>query len=391
MKRISQALDSAGQDAQSGGLPRLSLPHQAKVVIAPDSFKGTIDAAAAASALARGWSTIRRQDRCDVIPMADGGEGTLAIVTTRLPAARILTYPIEGPDGAQAHARCALLPNGTAVVELAATSGLPMMRRLNAARASTYGLGEVLARLACLPEVRKLLIGLGGSATTDGGAGALQALGARLLDMSGRELDRGGVALRDLAEVDLSGLVSAPPDGVQCLVDVTAPLLGPEGAAAQFGPQKGASAAEVALLEGALTRWAQHLGGQPMAPGAGSAGGTAYGLVAGWGASINSGAEAIADLVDLGNAIKDADLLITGEGCFDQQSMRGKVVGHALRMADEYGVPSVVVAGSAPSGPQRDGRRVISLTKTAGSTDAAMEQPATWLHECGRMLALEAE
>jgi glycerate kinase len=366
-------------------LPRL--PHGASVVIAPDSFKGSIDAVASAAAIGEGWSAVRGQDRLRLVPMADGGEGTLGIVAAQFPGTRMTALLVEGPNGEPVRAQYAVLPDGTAMVELAASSGLPLARRLDARRASTYGFGQVLAHAAAQPDVRKLLIGLGGSATTDGAAGALHALGARLLDEDGRELPRGGAALQSLARVDLDRLMPPPPDGVECMVDVTAPLLGPLGAAAQFGPQKGATPADVDVLEQALTRWARLVGGAPEAPGAGAAGGACYGLVTAWGATARPGAAAIADLVGLPHNLDDADILITGEGRFDDQSLRGKVVGHVLSLALERGVPVVVVAGSATDGRHREGVQVCTLVEVAGNVEAAKAHPQRWLHECGRRLA----
>jgi glycerate kinase len=178
------------------------------------------------------------------------------------------------------------LPDGTAVVELALSSGLPLMERLDPLGATTRGLGEVIAA-ALDAGARALLIGLGGSASTDGGAGALRALGLEVRDADGVALPDGGGALARLADVDRSGLRLPPVGGVRLLSDVTAPLLGPSGAAAVFGPQKGAGPADIAQLETALARWASLLGADLAAiPGAGAAGGTAYGFLAAWGAAI---------------------------------------------------------------------------------------------------------
>ncbi|WP_270887127.1 glycerate kinase [Pedococcus sp. 5OH_020] len=374
-------------DPLAFGLP----PAPATIVIAPDSFKGTLSATDAASALARGWRSVRPHDTCRSVPLADGGEGTSRIVAAQSPGARYMEVTVEDAIGSPTLARWALLPDGTAVVDLASACGIERLRGLRARTASTYGLGQVLLHVASTPAVTKLVIGLGGSASTDCGAGALQALGARLLDGNGVELARGGTALRDLAHLELSAIAPPPPGGVECLVDVTAPLLGPSGAAFQFGPQKGASATEIHSLEAAMHHWASCLGGEPNTSGAGAAGGSAYGLMAGWGARLVPGAQAIAELVGLREAFEGADLVITGEGRFDSQSLGGKVVGHVIELARTRDIPAVVVAGSVLDAPETPGVRVVSLTETAGSTKAAMADPAVWLEGCARDLARASE
>ena len=216
------------------------------------------------------------------VPLADGGEGTLDVLAAAVPGARWQQAQVTGPAGQPVDCPWLDLPDGTAAVELAAASGLPLLSRPDPLGAQTIGLGEVIG-CALDAGARQVTIALGGSASTDGGTGALAALGARFLDADGRPLPAGGGALRDLAAVDLTGLRPPPPGGVSCLSDVRAPLLGPAGAAAVFGPQKGASPAQVALLDEGLARLAGLLGGDPDAPGAGAAGGTGYGLAAGVG------------------------------------------------------------------------------------------------------------
>src|SRR5262249_26537748 len=201
----------------------------------------------------------------------------------------------------------------TAVAELAESSGLPLLARPDPMGAQTTGLGEVLGR-ALDTGADRILAGLGGSAATDGGTGAPAALGARFLDAAGRPLPPGGGALPALARVDLNQLRPPPAGGVTCLTDVTAPLLGPRGAAPVFGPQKGAGAAQIARLEAGLARLGGLLGGDPAAPGAGAAGGTGYGLAAAWGAVLAPGAAELSRLAGLDRALAEADLGITGEG-----------------------------------------------------------------------------
>jgi glycerate kinase len=360
-----------------------------RVVIAPDSFKGTLGAAEAADALAAGWRDVRPDDEVLTLPLADGGEGTLEALGHDLPDSCWRTEPVTGPDGRPVDAAWLLLPDGTAVVEMARAAGLPLLERPDPLGATTRGLGQLLAAVVADPAVTRVMLTLGGSATTDGGTGALAALGARFLDADGADLPPGGGALARLDRVDLTDLTPAPSGGVQCLVDVTAPLLGPLGAAGQFGPQKGASPAQVAELDAALTRLADLLGGEREAPGAGAAGGTAYGFACCWGAEFVSGAGAVAAAAGLDDALHRAALVITGEGQFDAQSLRGKVVGDLVDRAGRAGVPVTVVAGRVDADGELPVRRALSLTDLAGSVASAMGDPARWLTEAGRRLARE--
>ncbi|WP_036332535.1 glycerate kinase family protein [Modestobacter caceresii] len=360
-----------------------------RVVIAPDSFKGTLGAAAAAEALAAGWRRVRPDDELVAVPLADGGEGTLEALGHDLPAACWRSAPVTGPDGRPVDAAWLLLPDGTAVVEMARAAGLPLLEQPDPLGATTRGLGQLLAAVLADPAVHRVMLTLGGSATTDGGTGALAALGARFLDADGAPLPPGGGALSRLARVDLAGLVPPPAGGVQCLVDVTAPLLGPLGAAGQFGPQKGADPTQVSELDAALARLADLLGGDREAPGAGAAGGTAYGFAACWGAEFVSGAQAVAAAAGLDEALRGAALVVTGEGQFDAQSLRGKVVGDLVERARGAAVPVAVVAGRVVAADELPVARALSLTELAGSVEGAMADPAHWLAAAGERLARE--
>jgi glycerate kinase len=403
-----------------------------RVLIAPDSFKGTLGAAAAAAALAEGWLSVRPGDQVTRLPLADGGEGTLDVLAATVSGARWHRAKVTGPGGARVIASWLELPGGgdgapaqvgTAVVELARASGLPLLARPDPMGAQTTGLGEVLSR-ALDAGADRILVGLGGSASTDGGTGALGALGVRFLDAAGDQLPPGGGALADLARVDLSGLRAAPAGGVTCLTDVTAPLLGPGGAAAVFGPQKGADGPQIARLEAGLARLAGVLGGDPAAAGAGAAGGTGYGLAAAWGAVLTPGAAELSRLAGLDRALAGADLVITGEGRFDETSLTGKTCGTVIAAAAAAGVPVALVAGqvsdgltvlargsTAPSGrhprtPDGPGTPrwlaapsdgtpgagpaltgVITLAGLAGGTAAALASPRRWLRLAGGRLA----
>jgi glycerate kinase len=375
-----------------------------RVLIAPDSFKGSLGAAAAAAALAEGWLSVRPGDLVTRLPLADGGEGTLDVLAATVPGARWHRARVTGPAGARVIASWLELPGGgdaappqvgTAAVELARASGLPLLAHPDPMGAQTTGLGELLGR-ALDARVGRILVGLGGSAATDGGTGALAALGARFLDAGGQPLAPGGGALADLAAVDLSGLRAPPDGGVTCLTDVTAPLLGPHGAAAVFGPQKGAGGPQIARLEAGLARLARVLGGDPAAPGAGAAGGTGYGLAAAWGAALAPGAAELGRLAGLDRALAAADLVITGEGRFDATSLTGKTCGTVITAAAAAGVPVALVAGQVSEGltarePGPDGvpalAAVVSLAGLAGGTAGALASPRRWLRRAGERLA----
>jgi glycerate 2-kinase len=359
-----------------------------RVVAAPDSFKGSIGAAAAAAALAAGWRQVRPGDVVVELPLADGGEGTMAVLAAATPASRWHTAQVSGPGEAPVVAAWLELAGNGAVIELAAAAGLPLLGDLIPLTAHSYGVGELIG-LALDAGMRHIDVALGGSACTDGGIGALAALGARFLDSDGRELPRGGGALRGLAAVDLTGLRPPPPAGVGCLTDVRAPLLGPGGAAAVFGPQKGARPPDIAVLEAGLARLASLLGGDPDAPGAGAAGGCGYGLAAAWGAALLPGAAQIAAIAGLPDALASADLVITGEGQYDPTSLAGKVVGAVLAASTAARVPAAIVAGRVAEPPPA-GVSAIDLTTLAGSGEAATREPARWLTVAGRRLAAGA-
>jgi glycerate 2-kinase len=359
-----------------------------RIVTAPDSFKGSISAAGAAAALATGWRRVRPDDEVIELPLADGGEGTLAVLAAAAPDGRWQHVRVSGPDTAQVQAAWLELDGNVAVVELAAAAGLTLLSDLRPLTAHSFGVGELI-RSALGAGARRVLVALGGSACTDGGTGALAALGARFLDARGAELPRGGGALAQLAAVDLTGLVPLPAGGISCLTDVRAPLLGPGGAAAVFGPQKGASAADVTVLEAGLTRLASLLGGDPAEPGAGAAGGCGYGLAAGLGARLLPGAAELAVVAGLPDALAGADLVITGEGQYDATSEGGKVVGAVRAIAaaaPAAGVAVAIVAGQMAQAPP-PGVRTVELATLAGGSEAAMAHPARWLAEAGTLLA----
>ncbi|MDN3494830.1 glycerate kinase [Planococcus sp. APC 4015] len=357
------------------------------VVFAPDSFKGTIGAADAASALATGWRSVRPDDDAVMRPMADGGEGTLDAFAAAVPGALRMPVPVDGPDGEVTEACWLLLPDGTAVVELASTSGIELLgdRRLPF-DADTRGFGQAVA--AALDHgVPRLVLGIGSSASTDGGVGLLSALGARFADASGERVARGARGLDALAKVDLSRLRPLPEGGVVVLSDVTNPLLGASGAAAVFGPQKGLDARGVATADAGLARLAELLDADPSAPGAGAAGGTGFALLA-WGADLVPGSGEVAELIGLAGAVAAASVVITGEGSFDGQSAAGKAPSHVAALAAAAAVPVALVAGRiAPDADPSAFAAALSLTDLAGSSTAALTDPARWLAAAGAQLA----
>jgi glycerate kinase len=320
-----------------------------KVLLAPDKFKGCLTAAQVADAVGRGLLETKPELELVKLPVADGGDGTVAAaVSAGYP--RILTKAV-GPTGEPVETAYAL-SGQRAVVELAAVVGLDRLPggRLDPLGASTYGLGLVIAD-AIRRGATEIILGLGGSASTDGGAGMVQALGARLRDATGADLPPGGAALADLATLDLAPLRAAAGSTAFVVAsDVDNPLLGPNGAAAVFGPQKGAGATDLAVLERGLARWANVVAetiGQDHAndPGAGAAGGTGFAALALLGATVRSGIELVLELIDFRARLAGADLVITGEGSLDQQSLAGKAPVGVARAAGRHGIPVVAVAG----------------------------------------------
>lgn len=365
------------------------------VVIAPDSFKGTIDAARAAGALAAGWRRVRPGDEVRLLPLADGGEGTADAFAAAVPGARRMPVTVTGPDGEAVAASWILLPptddapDGTAVVELANTSGIELLGRPPRPRpldAHTRGFGEAIAA-ALAHGVSRLVLGIGSSASTDGGAGMLTALGAEFRDAAGTPIADGARGLETLASADLSRLAPLPPRGVTVLSDVTNPLLGTRGAAAVFGPQKGAAPDDIRVLEAGLARLAARLDADPDAAGAGAAGGTGFGLLA-WGARLVPGSAAVAELVGLDAAVAEAGVVVTGEGSFDGQSGADKVPAHVAAVAHAAGVPVALAAGRIAGDADVSGfAAAVSLTELAGSAEAAMADPTRWLRQAGAALA----
>jgi glycerate 2-kinase len=324
-----------------------------RYLIAPLEFKGSLTAAEAAEAMRLGLLRAQAAADVDVLPLADGGPGTAEALVAALEG-RWHTVSVRDPLGRTVEARYGSWANGTAgIVEMAQASGLVRLSpgERNARRASSFGTGELI-RAAVLGGVRTLSVGLGGSATNDGGAGLLQALGVKLKDMQGRELPPGGAALRDLARMELEGTLRQMSEvELTCVTDVTNPLTGPQGASAVYGPQKGATHADVALLDSALAHFADVVRRQlgldvSREPGMGAAGGLGFGLRVVFGARLVRGFEHVAEMVRLQERLAKCDVVLTGEGRLDAQSRQGKGPVALAERARAAGKRVVVFAGS---------------------------------------------
>lgn len=362
-----------------------------RVVFAPDSFKGTITAADAAQVLADAWLGVDPAVEIVLRPMADGGEGTVAAFAAAVPGATRMPIVVDGPAGEPLQTTWLLLPasddapNGAGVIDLASTSGIELLDELRPWDADSSGFGQAIAA-AMDHGVSRLVLGIGSSASTDGGMGMLRALGARFLDAAGAEVAAGARGLAALSGVDLSGLRTAPE--VLVLTDVTNPFTGPRGAAEVFGPQKGLTdAVDRAAVDAGLTRLAALLGLDVSVPGAGAAGGVGGALVA-WGARLLPGAREVARLIGLADAIADADVVVTGEGAYDGQSGAGKVPSFVASVAADAGVRAALVAGRIDEDADTGiFAASASLTEIAGSSASALAETPRWLREAGDALA----
>ncbi|MDQ2138852.1 glycerate kinase [Alcaligenaceae bacterium B3P038] len=337
-----------------------------KIVIAPDSFKESLSAMEAAQAMARGVRQALPDAEIVCVPMGDGGEGTVDAVLDATQGEWRTTQTTDAL-GRRIAARWGWLPDCTAFIEMAAAAGLehvaPEDRDIG--RASTFGVGETI--LAALDAgAQRIVIGLGGSATNDGGAGMLQALGVTLRDAAGVDLVPGGAALADLASIDTTHLdARLMTVRVEAATDVDNPLCGESGASAIFGPQKGATPQDVLALDAALAHFAavcadklgRDVSGEP---GTGAAGGTGFALQAFVQAQFRPGIELVAELTGLAATVADADLVFTGEGRMDAQTLRGKTPAGVARVAQQAGVPVVAIAGSL--GPGYDALYAAGLT-----------------------------
>ena len=324
-----------------------------KIVIAPDSFKGSLTAAAAAAAIRRGVERVSSRINAVCVPLADGGEGTVAALVAGA-GGKIRRARVSGPLGAPLDASYGVIDRGrTGIVETAAAAGLTLVppSRRDPLLATTFGVGELVAR-AVGAGCRKIVIGAGGSATVDGGVGLLQALGARFLDAQGKAVGRGGRELERIASVDATALEAAL-FGIRFTVaaDVTSPLCGPSGAALVYGPQKGADPETARRLDRGLKRFAAVIRKSTgkdarKIAGAGAAGGLAAGAWAFLDAEIRPGVDLVIERTNLEKKLIACDLVITGEGRTDGQTLRGKAPLGVARLAKKYGVPAVCLSGA---------------------------------------------
>ena len=325
-----------------------------KVVIAPDKFAGTLTAAQAAESIAAGWRSVRPDDELRISPMADGGEGLTQVVADVVDGVTPHTLKVADALGIEREATWLALPDGRALVECAQACGLSALAReqRDPRKTTSYGVGQLLlaARDAGATEI---IVGLGGSATNDGGAGMATALGHKLRRDDGNGVKVGGQYIAELASVALAEPLGVP---VVAAVDVTNPLLGPEGATAIFGPQKGGTPQVLDELEQAMTVFAdiveRDVPGGPWreVPGAGAAGGLGFGLLAFCDGRIRGGADVVAELVGFTDAVAGADVVITGEGKLDHQSEAGKAPTFVRDTAREHGAKVFAVAGQVTDG-----------------------------------------
>jgi glycerate 2-kinase len=366
-----------------------------RVVIAPDGFGGTLSAVEAAEAVAAGWARSAPGDELVLRPLSDGGPGFVDVLATELPG-RVVPVPTTDPLGRPA-AGALLLAGSTAYVESAQATGLHLLTAAerDPLRTTSYGLGQLLAA-AVEAGAGTLVVGLGGSATNDAGAGMLAALGVAPLDAAGAVLPYGGLALAGLDR--LEGAPQLRGARLVAATDVDNPLCGPHGATAVFGPQKGLRPADLPRLDAALGRWAEVAGrdlpGAPAdlaaLPGAGAAGGLGAALLA-LGAVRRPGLAVVAEAVGLAGVLASADLVVTGEGSFDFQSLRGKVAGGVAAAAVEHGLPCLVLAGQVSVGRQEAASAGVeaayAVADHAGSVAAALERPSDRLADLAAHVA----
>lgn len=357
-----------------------------RVLVATDSFKGSAKSREVCEAINRGWINIRPADELTLIPVADGGEGTLEAIEARVSNAAKVFINVEFVVGCQRDAYWLLLPDGTAIVELAQACGIELFSKLSPLEASTYAFGQLLKSAVEDSRVRRIYATVGGSASTDGGAGALSALGAKFFNGQEKLKVVNGGNLKNVTRIDLSGMIKPSNVPVTCLVDVKNPLTGESGAAATFGPQKGANKDEVQRLAEGLENFKQIAGLADFA-GAGAAGGTSFGLTFGWNSKIEFGAEKICELSGIHEVMNEIDIVITGEGKFDHQSLNGKITGAIVKLALEQNKRLFLCVGSTEIKFSEVEVEGISLNDLSGNHEAAMNNSIYWLEKAGERLA----
>ncbi|MBX4777437.1 glycerate 3-kinase [Klebsiella grimontii] len=369
-----------------------------KIIIAPDSFKESVSASRCAQAIKAGFVSIFPQAECVCLPIADGGEGTVEAMVEATDG-KMVMLPVMGPMGDFVGAFYGLSGDGqTAFIEMAAASGLMLVPagERNPLRATSYGTGELI-RHALDAGVRHIILGIGGSATVDGGMGMAQALGARFLDERGESVGLGGGALQRLVKIDLSDLDPRLHDcRIEVACDVDNPLLGERGAAAVFGPQKGACIEMVAVLERGLQNYARVMlaaTGQDVAPmvGGGAAGGMGAAARVFLNATLKSGIDIVLEAVHLEEALRDADLVITGEGRMDSQTVGGKAPVGVARIAKKYDIPVIGIAGVLGDGVEAVHQHgidaVFSILPALAPLAEVLDRGEQNLYACARNIA----
>lgn len=329
-----------------------------RVLIAMDSMKGSIDSVSGGNAVAEGVKRVFPDAECTVLPLADGGEGTVAALTAGM-GGTVRQVKVTGPLGRMVESRYGVIGD-LAVMEMAEAAGITLVDEAerDPAAATTYGVGEMILD-ALANGCRRFIIGIGGSATNDGGAGMLQALGFRLYDSSGHDIGRGGAALADLAGIeDLrpEALKSLPPGAFRVACDVVNPLCGENGASRVYGPQKGASPEMVRELDAALGRFAEIAGVPSDVPGAGAAGGLGFAFLAFLGGELKRGVELVLEETRFAEAAEKADIVVTGEGRLDAQTAMGKAPVGAALAAKRCGRTVIAFSGCVGDGAREVNR-----------------------------------
>lgn len=358
-----------------------------KIVIAPDSFKGSASSTEISRWIETGIHSVIPDCETVKIAIGDGGEGSLdAVLSAGFTA---IKCDVLGPVGNPVTAQIAISGN-TAFIEMAQASGLSQLPGgvKSALTASSFGTGQLILE-ALDRGVSRIILGVGGTATTDAGAGALQALGAKLLDKDGNDIAPGGAALSGCAEIDISGVdPRLAKVSFSLASDVTNPLLGPEGAAHVFAPQKGATPADVEVLEESLNHFASLVGGDfASMPGAGAAGGFGFMAFAFLNAQAQSGIDVILDLVDFDSHLAGADYVITGEGKFDSQSVKGKAPWGILQRAQKLEIPTFLVCGDADIQQGSLFTEIFTLTSLESDINKCISDPAPLVTQLGAKIA----
>lgn len=369
-----------------------------KIVIAPDSYKESLSATEVAQAIEKGFREIFPEAQFVSVPVADGGEGTVEAMIAATQG-RAMTSTVTGPLGDAVEARWGISGDGaTAFIEMAAASGLALVppEQRNPLVTTSYGTGELILR-ALESGVNNIIIGIGGSATNDGGAGMVQALGAKLCDADGTPIGFGGGSLTSLNHIDISGLdARLQTCSIRVACDVTNPLTGPSGASCIFGPQKGASAEMIIELDRNLAHYAEVIKKSlrvdvKAVPGSGAAGGMGAALMAFLGAELRSGIEIVTQALNLEEHIHDCTLVVTGEGRIDSQSIHGKVPVGVASVAKKYHKPVIGIAGSLTRDVgivhQYGIDSVFSVLNRIGSLEEAFREAAENIYLTSRNIA----